>query len=139
MKNTFVVIGFIVCALASFGLMQLSKSIMLSQQGPWSQGEPHMKHIEAASLSMIDKCKLDRMQGTLKGYKDSMECSNPTMREAFLKEGFKDMGKVDEYLAQRVIYAGKLDAGEITEDDMRQSLEGFLAEMLAAANKAEKK
>jgi hypothetical protein len=119
MKNILIIIGFIVCAAASFGLMTISKSFV-KNNGEWAPGGVHMRHVEEQAASMMDKCRLDRMEGRLKGHKESAECSNPTIRTAFAKEGFPHMDKVDEFLTQRAEYGRKADSHEITEDEMHQ-------------------
>lgn len=135
MKNSLIVVGFIVCALASFGLMQLSKSLM-KDYGEWAPDGKHMQSVENTASGMLDKCRLDRMQGRIKGHKESMECSNPAIHDAFAKEGFPHMDKVDEFLAQRVEYAKKADKNEITEEELRQLVGDAQTYLLESAKPA---
>jgi hypothetical protein len=138
MKNLFLIIGFIVCALASFALMSLSKSFM-PQLGEWNPNGTHMRHIEASAQGMLDKCKLDRLQGRLKNHQESVSCSNPVLRDAFVKEAFPHMDKVDEFLAERLEYAKKLDNNEITEDQMHDVLADAQLIMLESTKSADPK
>lgn len=115
MKNAIIVFGFILCAVAGFALMNISSSIVPTS-GPWAPGGKHLTAIERIMQPILDKCKLDRLQGRLKNHEESVGCSNPAMKEAFIKEGFTNEGKLDEYLKQRKDYAIMLDKNEITED-----------------------
>lgn len=115
MKNVIIVLGFILCAAAGFALMNLSSS-MAPESGPWATGGKHLTAIERIMQPILDKCKLDRLQGRLKNHEESVGCSNPAMKEAFIKEGFTNTEKLDEYLKQRKDYAIMLDKYEITED-----------------------
>lgn len=115
MKNAIIVFGFILCAVAGFALMNISSSIV-PKAGAWAMGGTHINAIERVMQPVLDKCKLDRLQGRLKNHEESVGCSNPAMKEAFVKEGFTNEEKLDEYLKQRKEYAVMLDKNEITED-----------------------
>jgi hypothetical protein len=129
MKNAVIIFGFIICAIAGFALMSMSGN-MHFDAGPWAQGGKHLLEVEKVAQPMMDKCKLDRLQGRLKNHEESVGCSNPTIREAFIKEGFTNLQKLDEYLNLRKEYAKKLDANEVTEDQKRSLTEEALVNML---------
>jgi hypothetical protein len=138
MKKPLIVFGFILSALAGLALMQ-ARDFVVQNKNPWSMGEAHMQRVEADAQSMLDKCKLDRMQGRLKGYAESAECSNPSLRAAFQKEGFPDMDDVDIFLKQRLQYAKMADSQQITESKMRELTDDDLAMMLESVENAEPK
>ncbi len=129
MKNTLLIIGFLICAAASFALMEYSKNFM-KDYGEWAMDKPHMKNISMNTQSMVDKCKLDRLQGRLKGHKESAECANPTLREAFIKEGFPHVDKLDVFLAHRVELAKMADDNQISEDTLAQRISDELFTLL---------
>lgn len=123
--------GFILSAFASFFLMQLTDAIVKSN--PWRQGGDHMQKIEASAQLVIDKCKLDKMQGRIKTFAESVVCSNPALRTAFQKEGFPHLDKVDEFLAKRVECARKLDEKPGDDSEAHSCAEGALAELIKSA------
>lgn len=132
MKKLVIIFGFILCAVAGFALMNIS-STLTPYAAAWANGGVHMTAIEQKVMSMMDKCRLDRLQGRLKNHEESVGCSNPTIREAFIAEGFTNTEKLDEYLKLRQDYAKMFDAGEITADQKRDRTEDALQDMLAFA------
>lgn len=129
MKNAFVILGFIASAALGLALMQVPGMI---KPDPWAGSGEHMKHVEAATSGVIDKCRLDRMQGRLKGHVESVECANGALKAAFLKEGYPDAVALDAFLAKRLDAAKKLDAKEIEEEDEQRLLQDALSELLDA-------
>lgn len=95
--------------------MNISSSIV-PVTGDWAMGGKHITAIERVMQPVLDKCKLDRLQGRLKNHEESVGCSNPAMKDAFIREGFTNTEKLDEYLRQRKEYAVMLDESKITED-----------------------
>lgn len=134
MKNTLLLLGFVICAILGLLLMQMPEKL-LAARGPWQPGGPHINNVEFAVRSVVDKCMIERVQGRLKGHAESIKCSNPALRAAFEKEGFPQMEKLDVYLASRVEWAAKADSGEITEDDLRSELDDGLAKLLLGVGK----
>lgn len=134
MKKCFIILGFVLFSALGFMLMQLPEKL-IANRGPWESGALHMQNIDKSVMSVLDQCRLERVQGKLKGHAESAQCSTPTFRAAFEKEGFKEMGKVDEYLASRVEAARKLDNGEITDEEFRAHIGEGLEALLKFAPK----
>ena len=138
MKNLVIILGFILSAIAGFALMNISSNIPMAS-GAWAVGGEKLMAVEQSAQPMIDKCRLDRLQGRLKNHEESVSCSNPAVREAFIKHGFANTEQLDEYLKLRKDYARMLDNGEIAEDRKLQLSEDAMQKLLRFAPKEEAK
>lgn len=132
MKKSLVVIGFILSALLSLVLMQLPEKFYHPPAG-WLNGSVHVMHVLQATQPMMDKCKLDRLQGRLKNREESVQCSNPAIREAFAAEGFPHMDKVDAFLEKKLELARQFDAQKLPEEELSGGIDKAFDELLATA------
>lgn len=112
--------------------MNLSNSIRMPG-GVWAAGGEKMVALEQAIQPMLDKCRLDRLQGRLKNHEESAACSNPAVREAFIKLGYTNTEKLDEYLKLRKDYSRMFDNNEISDEQKRTLTEEALQNLLSHA------
>ena len=61
------------------------------------------------------ECEQRRVQGLLKTYVESAQCSNDKMRRVIQESGFPHMDIIDLLLASRLALSQRVDGGQLTE------------------------
>lgn len=67
------------------------------------------------TLGAMSECKARRLGGMLPNYVASAQCSNQSMIAAFKEARYRYMDLIEYFAAKRLEIAGKIDRGELTE------------------------
>ena len=70
---------------------------------------------DAEVKAAVEECRAARLNGTLKTYLASAQCSNPRIRDAYERSGYPFMDLIDLQNAVRAVDAEKIDKGQMTE------------------------
>lgn len=132
MRKFLTIIGFGIAVAASFTLMQMENAQKISTT-PWGFDGIHVQRISRDVRAINDKCKLDRLQGRLKNKEAAAVCSNPSIREAFVKEGYPFKDKLDAFIARRLEIHKMGDEGKLSDEDMQKEQDKALGELLNEA------
>jgi hypothetical protein len=64
------------------------------------------------------ECRAKRLSGELPTYLASAQCSNPRMLQAFKAAHYRHLDLIEHLAAMRVEFAGQMDRGELTEQEV---------------------
>ena len=66
-------------------------------------------------------CRAKRLNGELKSFSESAECSSSGIRQAYLGVGYAHMDLVEIYISKRIKIAQRIDRGELLRPRERPS------------------
>jgi hypothetical protein len=78
-----------------------------------------------------DLCGAKRLSGELPSHAASVQCANPAMIQAFNAAHYKYMDLIQFFAAKRLELAGKIDRGEITEQQGQVETQNIYASIQA--------
>jgi hypothetical protein len=80
-----------------------------------------------------EECKNRRIAGALRTHVDSVNCSNPRIRTAWVAADYPFMDLIDQILAHRLVVAERIDRGEMTEAEGQADEATFSSGIVATA------
>jgi hypothetical protein len=83
-------------------------------------------------VAAITECRNKRIDGTLKTFVASAQCSNPRIVQAFSKANYRYMDLIAAFNAKRLQISERVDRNQLTEADAQVETQKLFASIVEA-------